>query len=357
MVGRKSIAVGAFFVLIASSASAQNTDLIRVLFPSFSGEQGIGENIATVLRLSLRKTSSSQGKDDVAFFEWERKQIDPATHRQAIVYATPSPSEYAQIVVWGRVEPYAEDVIANINITIPEYSDVPISLCGRPDMPPCDYRNEHLEVWKVEWEEHEIPVTFRRRFLSLSSIVLRRELVNEFRSNKGLVMFDQRTLQPIGLTGDEISFRAYIEVNGRDAALIESGGKVGVIFFPDLAEKAHEYRSFVGGMLQLFRGQWRAAERSFGLVLEVPSARVPTRIDALLYRGMARFRSGGDGLRDIQEAAKLAPYDRTVSEFLIVAYLAKGQVEAARNILKEQTYLFPEGDPWLSNVTAALSAN
>jgi hypothetical protein len=101
-------------------------------------------------------------------------------------------------------------------------------------------------------------------------------------------------------------------------------------------------------------------------VLDNPSTRTPLRIDALLYRGMAKERLGGSGREDFLQAYDLSPFAQTTVRYLIMSdlsALARGNLspdaadalhDRLRATIARERYLFAPEDPWLQQVEDAL---
>ena len=107
----------------------------------------------------------------------------------------------------------------------------------------------------------------------------------------------------------------------------------------------------VGGILQIFRGDWEAAISSFTRVLDNPKTRPSLKVDALLYRGMAKFKNGQNGYSDIADAEKIAPYDHTVARYLVMAQLTLEKDKASiSKKLEQKSYLFNVNDVWLNKI-------
>ncbi len=346
-----------FSSLAAQAESIRNPDQITVFFPKLSGEENLGRNVTTVLSLQLAQTgrqrpwpNNPQRHDfGTSSLVWSDLELANPTHSGADTEAR-NLDLLAQIVVWGSTRKYAGDVIADVNVTLPLYGPAPVLACRKSGLP-CDFRQKNFEQWSVEWGGKSLSVGPPRRRFGLSTIQLRKDVVDNFREAKGLpIRADRNGGRFLGRTGTDMLF---IEFNNGllgAPTKVQSDGVTGYVLLPELTEGVSEYADMVGGILQIYRGDWGAAEASFQRVVRSPATRVPLRLDALLYQGMAAFRGGGDGMDLFLKAQEIAPFDRRVVQYSVVGYLKRGgdnNWEEARDLLSRQRHLFDVHDPWL----------
>ena len=179
------------------------------------------------------------------------------------------------------------------------------------------------------------------------------EIVERFSEAAGLPIYSARGGgERVGRTGEAIRFLEFNKKLPGAPARVRSGGVTGYVLLPELSATRTEFVDMIAGILQVFRGDWDAAVRSFTSVLDNSRTRLPLRVDALLYRGMAKTRGGSDGRSDFEEAARLAPYDETVVRYRVMGELAAGGNDPAfvAKLLVDNDFLFSPEDPWIRQV-------
>ena len=197
----------------------------------------------------------------------------------------------------------------------------------------------------------------RRRF-TMKALRLRADRVEEYSRVGGLPIYQRRDGgAQIGRTDERIAFLEFNPGGRQTPTKVRSGGVTGYVRLPGLSEDRSVFQPMMGGILQVFRGDWGRAKRSFQEVLSIPTARKPIVRDALLYAGMVAFRDGGDGLDHLTEAQRLAPYDRRTAQYLIMGHLATGDADRARDAFRETRRLFRADDPWRIEAQRALGLN
>lgn len=356
--------------LFASSVGAQtveNPDEIRVFFPRLESEGNLGKNVSTVLSLQLAQTGRRKPWPEnpenhdfgIATMAWSEEPLPSQSHAAAEAEAA-NRNLLAQIVVWGYTRRYAGEVIADVNVTLPHYAPPPPARCATQPAPrlPCDYRQINFESWEVG-DELKLSVGPPRRRFGISAIRLRSEVVDRFRDIEGLPIRAELRGGPIlGYTGTDIRFLEYNPSLPGAPTKLRSQGVTGYVTLPELSDGVSEFADMVGGILQVFRGDWEAANASFTRVIESAAARAPVRLDAFLYRGMAQFRMGGSGMESFDAAQALAPFDRRAVQYAIMGYLSLGTKEshaAGLNLLSEKRQLFSPDDPWAGRAIKLLN--
>lgn len=348
-----------------SSHAVQNPDEIVVYFPAFHSQDALGRNVSTVLSLQLAQTSrrhpwpANPQKHDFgsSLIRWG---TEPLASRSLADMSTAGQQRHllAQIVIAGKAQRYNEDVVVEVDVALPRYRRESHLQYRNEGELRRDFRRRNLEIWQIPLSTGVVLVDVPRRYFSLSSIVLKPDLVEQFRTANGLAIHDTiDTQRIIGRTGRSLQF---IEFNKRlpeSPTRVRSGGVEGYVSLPELSGDVSEFADMVGGILQVFRGDWEWARGSFTRVIENPATRVPLRVDALLYRGMVKFRLQEDGLEDILAATELAPYDLNAFRYLIMGRLssnAPDRIEIAK-LLDQGSYLFSQDDEWLARIRAWLN--
>lgn len=335
--------------------AVNNPDQITVYFPAFEGPEHLGLNVSTVLSLQLAQTTRRMPWPEnpkshdfgEGIIRWSAEPLERYTV-QGLVKAAQRNNLLAQIVVAGKVRRFVGDFVVELDVVIPEYKLAPSTNCGSHTDKKCDHRTKNFEIWKIGKDGDKVAVGLPKRYFNISSIVLKPEVVNRYRTASGLTI--RETLnggKVLGKTSDRLRFIEFNKSLPGAPTKIISGNVQGYVSLPELSDAVSEFSDMVGGILQVFRGDWQWAIKSFTRVLENPKTRIPLRVDALLYRGMAKFRNGGNGLKDIETAVNLAPYDVTAIRYLAMALVANGNdSEQIRKILHDNAFLFARDDDW-----------
>jgi len=339
--------------------AVQNPDQITVFFPAFEGPGKLGLNVSTVLSLQLAQTTRR--------YPWPE---NPKNHDfgEGIIRWSATPLEnysvsemtkvaqrnnlLAQIVVAGKAKRYGKDVVVELDIVLPKYSKLPSLRSSNSGNYKRDFRERNFELWQIKLEDRVIELDVPKRYFSISSIVLRPDVVEKYSTASGLTIRDSLNGgHIIGKTDENLRF---IEFNKRlpgAPTKVRSGGVEGYVSLPEISNNVSEFADMVGGILQVFRGDWEEAIKSFTNVLANSKTRVPLKVDALLYRGMLKYKNGQNGYSDIAAAAELAPYDSTVVRYLVMALLADGKgKDSIAELLKQKSYLFDANDEWLKKL-------
>lgn len=352
-----------FWTSLALGQTVNNPDQITTYFPAFEGEGNLGRNVATVLSLQLAQTTRRapwpDNPQDHDFGEgmirWSEEALDVASH-EAAQTAGQSIRLLAQLVVWGRVHQYADDVIADINVTIPRYASPQLGTC-KEQREPCDFRQKNFERWLLDTEAGPLSVEIPSRRFTFSAVRLRENVVEEYRSADGLQIQERRDGgQILGTTGPDLRFIEFNKTMEGAPTKLRSNGVTGYVRMPELSEAVSEYADMIGGVLQIFRGDWQAAEGSFARVVESPSTRTPLQVDALMLGGMAHIRGGGEDLTPLRRAVDLAPLDKRAVQYLIMALMkldSRASLAEARDVLQQKAHLFDPEDPWLEKASTA----
>jgi hypothetical protein len=353
-------------LLCSASYAVQNPDQITVFFPAFEGPEKLGLNVSTVLSLQLAQTTRRSpwpnNPENHNFGEglimWSHVPLDHYSISE-MTKAAQKDNLLAQIVVAGKARRYGNDVVVELDVVIPKYRRAPSWGCASSGNIECDYRQKNFEQWQINIGDEAIEVDLPKRYFSVSSIVLKPDVVNQYGSASGLPIrnsIDGREI--IGETDKNIQFIEYNKYLPGAPTKVKSGGVVGYVSLPELSDETSEFADMVGGILQVFRGDWEWAIKSFGRVLENPKTRTSLKVDALLYRGMAKFKNGENGYLDIANAAELAPYDSMVIRFLIMALLSNNKdKEAIEDVIEQKSYLFDDNDAWLNKIRKLIKVN
>lgn len=342
------------FSLIPNGFALAAVDQITLFIPAFSGPEALGRNVATVLNLRIwhtfRRKPWPHNPDNLDFGRgliiWDSKPLKKQSHNAAEDMAK-NLRILAQLVLWGKAYPYGDGVVVQSNLSIPSYND---------------YRETKLELWSVSFRGRTVEVDIPRRRLEMASIVLKRNIIQQYSLPSALKIYKNRVDgEPIGTVGD-----SYIGIQFESGfAKVISGSTEGWVRLPRLGERPTEVVDFVAGVVRIFRGDWQGAISSMRRVIDNPSTRTPLKIDAYLYWGMALEREGKSGFPMIQRAYHLNPYSLSTIKYMIMSKLSalvrlanlpnseeKRSIVAREvdRIIADHRYLFPQKDPWLRKV-------
>jgi hypothetical protein len=339
--------------------AVQNPDQITVFFPAFEGPGNLGLNVSTVLSLQLAQTTRrypwpdnpKQHNFGEGMIRWSATPLAQYSIGE-MTKAAQSYDLLAQIVVAGKTSQYGKDVVVELDIVLPKYQRASSTGCLSAGRNRCDYRQKNFEVWGVDLGDSSVEVDIPKRNFSISTIVLKPDVVERFSTASGLTIRDSLDGgRDIGKTDDKLRFLEFNKRLPGAPTKVRSGGVEGYVSLPELSNSVSEFSEMVGGILQTFRGDWEKAINSFTSVLDNPKTRVPLKVDALLYRGMAKFRNGQNGYTDIAAAAELAPYDHTAIRYLIMAHLASNKDKTViLDVLEKKSFLFNADDAWLNKI-------
>ncbi|MBZ9610538.1 hypothetical protein [Rheinheimera maricola] len=332
-----------------------NPDQITVFFPAFGGENTLGRNVSTILSLQLAQTTRKapwpDNPDKLDFgrgmIKWSADSLNLTQQPTAIRLAQQT-KLLAQMVVLGNTQRFGSNVVVEVEVLLPHYQAA-YPGCTNQSSLPCDYRKQNFELWPLQCQQQTLYTPLPRRRYHMAGIVLEDEVVKKFREVKGLpITAALNNPQIIGYTGEDLQFLEFNRQLTHAPTKLRSQGVEGYVSLPKISQQNSEFADMTGGLLQLFRGDWQAADSSFSRVLANPVTRIPLQIDAYLLRGMAQFRQGGNGLADIEKAASLAPFDAGAARYQLVAMLAAARPKAQINqTMQQKRFLFDTDDAWL----------
>lgn len=311
-----------------------NPDEITVYFPALIGEKFLGRNVATVLLLQLMQTfriapwpRNPQGHHfGSGMVRWSEDPLSIPTHREATVAATRL-NLLAQIVVWGTTRYFGKDVVADVNVTVPLYA-MP-GACDGAHLP-CDFRTVNFERWTIDRGAGPLSVDLPSRAFSVSSVWIRPDIVETFRSAEGLPILDESGTI-IGRTGISMRFEQIDATPTGPVARVTIDGRKGWVRLPEFRSKGHtgELTEMIAGLVRTMRGDWRGAEKNFKGVVDNPATRSPLRLDALLLLAMVQTRGGRDGTEAYETALNYAPFDYRPVQYAVMGMLACGGAESS----------------------------
>jgi hypothetical protein len=354
---RVAIAMGALFAS-CWGAPAPAADRITAAVALFDGPEALGQSVSTIIRLqlwgTLRVSSEAKRVDDVdsGAVIWAHDRLSSPTFESAERFAK-SLRILAQLVLFGKVYPYARDAVVHSYLGIPEYKD---------------FRQNRNEIWRIAITSKTGPVVFssdipQRRY-AFAPTVIEGDVVEKYKGRDSVKLFSAPANgTPVGVVGDNTRL---LEVRS-NAVRVRSGKVTGWVPTSDI-ERSSDALEFTSGLIRLFRGDWSDAFVHFKNVRESNIAPNDVRVDAILYQALAWEKQDRDASELLREAKDLNPLAKRTARYIIMAEVAKlARVDqrssaAARRValqhaetaVEEYSSLFEVNDAWLSQVRLGL---
>jgi hypothetical protein len=115
-------------------------------------------------------------------------------------------------------------------------------------------------------------------------------------------------------------------------------------------------------LIQILRGDWSNALHSFTELVEFASLPNGLRLNAHIYRGIARYKMGESGLADFRRAFFLNAFDKDAAAFLMLGLLLDYRMNNDVSLLTEleeaisgAKVVFAENDRWFSDLRRVLA--
>lgn len=337
------------------TASTSKANEIRTLVSEFSGSANLGRSVATILNLQLWRTlrtgensyGLSLGHGTIFWFS-NKKPIQ--SHTDA-AKSLSEPGVLGQIAVWGHVQKIDTDAFITTHLTIPKQFD---------------FRTVNHEIWtvKLPTTDQRIDLDIPRRKLSFEPIVLPSEFVEKYDLPKSIQMTSHKgDGDVIGYAG--ANFRRI--QNSANFAQIQSDGRLGWIYLPEIGENESEVVDFVAGLIRIFRADWSGAIDQFQKVLENQIIPTSIKIDSLIHILRAKSEMELDaediraellaiGKRSVRVARSIAMYDLHKITSICRAEFYNRNCEFERknqfrNFLEQSESLFAKNDEWYLKIT------
>jgi hypothetical protein len=349
------LAVGAFGEVLAFGGAASDTDCldgkIGVVVPAFAGgdreESLLGQQVATMLNLQIWQTlrrADELGDDfgsGVAI--WDPEPLAEQTFEAAEEKAR---EKGCQLVFWGQAWSYGEDVVAQIYLSILDES----------------------ALWRTEVElaggRRPFELGFPRRRYEFAPIVLKPEVVARFSQPSALKLWSDRN--GTGLQG--VLGEVFIAIRQeRNAAFVESDGRLGWILLPELSDERSEVVEFTSSIMRILRQDWRGARDLLQRVIDNPVAPMSLVIDSLILQGVVSERLGENGWPMIERAYSLNEHSRITARYGLMHRLSRlekrrsggqgaaNESRALEEALADTQSLFAPDDPWVVDARLALA--
>lgn len=346
-----------YLLLSITTPLLASEDEIRILIPAFDGPDNLGFSVSTFINFqvfrTLRKAPTPNPKQ-LSFGEGKIVWSDSTLSRQSHKVAEEIAMEIrmlAQLVFWGKVWPYGDSLLVQAYLTMPYYKD---------------HRQERLEVWdeKLSYgrRSFHFAVDIPRRRLRFPPIYLRKDFVKAFSSPHAIPIYRNPNKEvEIGRVGKDIEA---IEVMDEEWVKVVSNGNEGWIQLPLYAEEQLAIMPFIGGLIRIYRGDWKGAYILLDKVVNAKGSSITLRVDALLLQARSLIEQGKDGMAKIETAFELDPYSDIVVTYYLMAgvsnlgrLISSSQIEkAAGEVLKlkalmaRKGYLFSDDDPFTSEL-------
>lgn len=347
--------------MFATTASAQSRCRDFCLYiPAFEGPEALGTNVATILNLQIWQTfrrAPSPNENELDFGHagiiWDPNEL-PAQSHSAAEKELRSWDVLGQMVLWGKAYRYGDGVVVQPRLSLPLYDDG---------------RERHYDLWQIDLDDGSVELDLPRRRYELGAMQIPREVVEVFSNPSALTIYSEEFGGcPIGVLGDSyegIQFHP-------DRALVRADKVKGWVRFPEIAQRRTEMVDFVGGLVRIYRGDWRGAATLMKRVIANPNTHTRLRIDAYMLLGMADARGGGDGRWAVEAAIELNPYDKSAVRYLLMtnierlARLADREdgvndakrsrvAQSIRDAARRHADVLSPDDPWLMQVLALIN--
>jgi hypothetical protein len=340
---------------------AAAADTVTLYVPALhAARPELGFAVSAVVGLQVWQTlrkAPSPNVGKVSFGDgvviWDPTSAGVASHDQAEAAARKA-DVGAQLVLWGTAYEFGDDVVVQLNLTLPRYHD---------------FREETPEIWRFGWRggaatlETDLP---SRRY-AFEPIVLDKALVELYSRPTGLALY----AKPDG--GDvvgRLGGRFLALRSGRDAVYVRgAGGREGWVRLQELAAARSEVVDFVSAMIRVYRADWDGARALLARVVAAPSTPAALRTDAALLRARAGLLAGlppAEMIAEMKRAAAANPHARRAVLYEAAARIHPDEVRRScpsaaelRELdawLEGQAAVFPADDSWLAQWRRTLRA-
>lgn len=346
---------------IVPTATATATDTVTLYVPALqSARPGLGFAVSAVIGLqvwqTLRKAPSPNPRG-LAFGEgvviWDPTSAGVTSHDAADAAARKA-DVGAQLVLWGEAYEFGDDVVVQLNLTLPRYHD---------------FREQTPEIWRFGWRggattlETDLP---SRRY-AFEPIVLDRALVERYSRPDAIALHER---PDGGAERGRLGSRFLALRSERDAVYVRSAqGQEGWVRLPELAANRSEAVEFVSAMLRIYRADWDGARALLDKVVAAPTTPTAVRVDAALLRARAGLLAGLPAaamFAEMDRAAALSPHARRGVLYAAAARIHPGKamqscpsaadLAALRHWMEGRTDVFRTDDDWLAQWRHSLQA-
>jgi hypothetical protein len=195
-----------------------------------------------------------------------------------------------------------------------------------------------------------------------SPFYLTKDFVDQYASPRSIHMYNLPVIgaQEVGRIGQK--FKAVKAEN--DWTQVRSGKTVGWVQLPAYTRQPVEPIYFSGGMLRLFRADWKGANAMFEEVLKIPTISTGLKVDTLLLQARALEELNMDGSSKLKAAQALSPYSEAVVKYQLMRIishisdskrtkseqLTSSSIHQIIKLVNKKAYLFPPQDPLISEI-------
>jgi len=327
------------------SPAAQAADPLRIFVPPFKGDAAVSRAVSmTVFFEMVKAFSGPTNAERGAWVLYGQDDFNNPSHKNAINEAS-FPSISADIVIWGNVNRFSDGIVIEPHVT-----RTPI---GRE-------RDRQPEILRAKFQtangNYDLSRANASAFFDLEPFTLSNNYIDKVDNYaEGIPIFSAVDApEPVAYTDDTIRF---IEVKDKAAYVHYHGGKKGWVKFPQLPREDLSVVHFGRGLIQVLRGDWHSATKSFTDLIKFPSLPNSLRVDANIYLGIARYKLNQSGLAQFRQAASLNAFDRDAASFLLLGLLLDYRKTRDPRLLKEldvaiskHQVLFSSSNPWFSQL-------
>ncbi|MCP4687916.1 MAG: hypothetical protein GY859_07680 [Desulfobacterales bacterium] len=141
----------------------------------------------------------------------------------------------------------------------------------------------------------------------------------QYEKPRGIPLYSSKHGQKIkGYLGEYFYF---VKVDD-DALLLSSNGVKGWVRLPFFSNHPSEAILFSKGIVRLLLGDWRGSREDFSAVLLNKNIPQNLRIDALLYIGLTKEKSGRTGSREFEKAFNINKLEKSTASYLLMSRIA-----------------------------------
>jgi hypothetical protein len=254
-----------------------------------------------------------------------------------------------QVVLWGRASHFADGDVVEAYLSIPEQ--------------PAGSVDTSRNIWNIDFSEkghsNKISLDVPTRHVTFRPIVLRNGVVQRLASSVTGKIYKDKTLQEVVSEPTD----GWLVAKSYESDGIWLREPKGWLPIPTLSDEKSEVVIFSAAIVQTLRGDWGGAKVRFRTVLRDDSLPIDTRVNTLIFLGVAEEKLGESGRREFEEAARLNPLSRRAAAFLIMSALADfgvvdGRVpegdsvkmDRLRALVDDKRSLFEPNDEWFQRV-------
>jgi len=254
-----------------TAADARQSPQLRLVVSKFEGQSDLGQNVSTVVALSLWRTLRRPPENDPNAV-YSAVVVWPAASDQPVRTPQQAARLRAGFVVWGAASYYGDGVVVDSYLSTPESRDV------------------YNSRWTVRSGEAAVSLDLPREVFHLGSDVMPARLVDHY-SSPGVIAVCS-TQRP-GCTGPAVGDgMTGLQHDVEWSQVRLDSGPTGWIHQPGLARVSGATAPFAGGLIAYYRGQFAYAAQQWAQIASISTAPAALKEDASSLALAARLRAG-----------------------------------------------------------------